>query len=201
MLLLLPALAMLATAPDALAADHFMHFAPAAPHVEAHAAHVEGHVGHAVGELADATAAFVHLGQEADAAEADPGAEPIDPDDSGLPSIVYVDTTPHPTPAHLPASAADHRVEHRVAFDLGGAYGALASVDLGACKAAGLGTGYGKVALAFAPDGRAAGVALQLPAGSAPAARACVEQAYRAVTVTPFDGSPVNVRRAFFVTG
>jgi hypothetical protein len=142
--------------------------------------------------------AFVQLGRDADAADADSEAEPTDPDDPGIPSIVYVDTTPRPTPAHLPASDADHRVEHRVAFDLGGAYGALANVDLGACKAAGLGTGYGKVTLAFAPDGRAAAVGVDLPAGSSPAARACVEQAYRAVTVSPFDGSPVNVSRAFF---
>jgi hypothetical protein len=199
MLLVFPALAMLATAPDALAGDHSVHFAPAAPHVEAHAAHVDVHAGHAVAQLANAAAAFFQLAQQAPAADADSEAEATDPDDPGIPSIVYVDTTPHPTPSHLPASAADHRVEHRVAFDLGGAYGALANVDLGACKAAGLGTGYGKVTLAFDPDGHPGGVGVELPAGSSPAATACVEQAYGAVTVSPFDGSAISVSRAFFV--
>jgi hypothetical protein len=29
----------------------------------------------------------------------------------------------------------------------------------------------------------------------------CVEQAFGAVRVSPFDGAPMNVRRAFFVKG
>jgi hypothetical protein len=42
-------------------------------------------------------------------------------------------------------------------------------------------------------------VSIEMPAGSTPASRACVEEAFRAVRVAPFDGAPVNVQRAFFV--
>ena len=86
-------------------------------------------------------------------------------------------------------------------FDLGGAYGVLAGVDLDVCKAQGLQAGYGRVTVPFEPDGTAGRVAIEMPAGSAPAAHACVEEAFRAVRVAPFDGVPVNVRRAFFVKG
>ena len=106
-----------------------------------------------------------------------------------------------PIPPHLPASAADQRVDKQTEFDLGGAYGALAKVDLAPCKALGIAPGYGRVVLAFDPDGTPAGVGVDLPAGSTPAAQTCVEQAFGAVRVAPFDGAPMNVRRAFFVKG
>jgi hypothetical protein len=105
-----------------------------------------------------------------------------------------------PVPPHMPASAADRRVEpQHMGFDLGRAYGSLAKVDLDACRAQGLISGYGRVTVAFEPAGTPVGVNLELPTGSAPAARACVEQAFRSVRVAPFEGAPVNVRRAFFV--
>jgi hypothetical protein len=107
-----------------------------------------------------------------------------------------------PVPPHMPASAADQRVERqRVGFDLGGAYGVLAHVNLDPCKAQGLTPGYGRVIVAFEPAGAPVGVGVALPAGSAPSAHACVEQAFRAVHVAPFEGAPVNVRRAFYVKG
>jgi hypothetical protein len=84
-------------------------------------------------------------------------------------------------------------------FDLGGAYGVLAGVELDPCKAQGLAAGYGRVTVPFEPDGTPGRVAVEMPAGSAPAAHACIEEAFRAVRVAPFDGAPVNVRRAFFV--
>jgi hypothetical protein len=100
----------------------------------------------------------------------------------------------------LPADEADHRVEHAPArFDLSAAYGAVDHVDVDACKADGLAAGYGRVVLGFVSDGAATGVALALPAGSSPDARACVEAAFRRVRVAPFDGAAVNVRRPFFV--
>ena len=104
-----------------------------------------------------------------------------------------------PVPPHMPASAADRRVEHRARFDLGGVYGALAHVELAPCKAMGLTPGYGRVTLAFEHDGAPVGVGVDLPAGSAPAAETCVQRAFGAVRVAPFDGAPVSVRRAFFV--
>jgi hypothetical protein len=84
-------------------------------------------------------------------------------------------------------------------FDLGSAYGALGHVDLEACKTEGLAPGYGRVLLAFEPDGTPAHVAVQMPAGSAPSATRCVVEAFRGVRVAPFDGAPVNVRRQFYV--
>ncbi len=105
-----------------------------------------------------------------------------------------------PIPPHMPASVADQRVEQeKVGFDLGAAYGAIAQVDLDPCRDRGLAPGYGRVIVAFDRGGSAVGVGIDLPAGSAPTAHACVEQAFRAVRVAPFDGAPVNVRRAFFV--
>jgi hypothetical protein len=105
-----------------------------------------------------------------------------------------------PIPPHVPASAADRRVDRpHVGFDLGGAYGAIEQADLEPCNAQGLAAGYGRVIVAFEPDGAVVGVAIALPPGSAPTAQACVEQAFRAVRVAPFEGAPVNVRRAFFV--
>ncbi len=206
MLLLAPAFVILATASDALAHDHSgpaaSHAAPAASHgasAASHRVHADSHTGHAVARIAHAGARLVVDTDVVVEDDGSPQAEWTEMDDPGAEPMVAVDTAPRPIPPHLPASAADHRVERHIAFDLGGAYGALAGVDLGTCKAAGLGAGYGKVTLAFDPDGRTAGVGIELPAGSSPGAAACVEQAYGAVTVAPFDGSPVSVSRAFFV--
>jgi hypothetical protein len=118
---------------------------------------------------------------------------PADDDDDGAADV------PVAVPPHEPASEADRRVEERTPFALAAAYGALAHVELEPCRAQGLAAGYGRVALAFANDGAPAAVGVRLPAGSAPGAQACVEQAFRAVRVAAFDGAPVNVRRPFFV--
>ena len=115
---------------------------------------------------------------------------PDDDDAASEAALAHVplDVPPPPAPVVVPAR-----------FDLGGAYGALTRVDLGPCKAQGLAPGYGRVVLGFEPDGAPAGVAVEMPPGSSPIARACVERAFRAVRVAPFDGAPVNVRRPFFV--
>lgn len=121
-------------------------------------------------------------------------------DDGSPPSDTPASTWElRPIPPHLPASAADTRVDKDRPFDLGAAYGALAHVDLDACKDHGLSAGYGRVTLGFANDGTPAGVGVDLPDGSKPEARACVEQAFQAVRVAPFEGAGASVRRAFFV--
>jgi hypothetical protein len=117
---------------------------------------------------------------------------PADEDDD-------VDEGLRPVPPHEAASEADRRVERRTPFALAAAYGALARVDLAPCTAQGLATGYGRIVLAFTNDGAPAGMRVDLPSGSSLQAGACVEQAFRAVRVSAFDGAPVNVRRAFFV--
>jgi hypothetical protein len=99
----------------------------------------------------------------------------------------------------VPASAAPPPRDERRAFDLGGAYGQVARVDVDACKADGLATGYGRVVLGFDDDGAPAGVSIEMPAGSAPEAHECVEDAFRKVRVAPFDGPTANVRRVFYV--
>lgn len=104
-----------------------------------------------------------------------------------------------PIPPHQPPAAADAPDPSRTAFDLGGAYGALAHVDLSACKSDGLAPGYGRVEVAFAGDGSARDMHVALPAGSPEPARACVETAFRQVRVAPFDGAQVTVRRSFYV--
>jgi hypothetical protein len=106
---------------------------------------------------------------------------------------------PRPVPPHEAASEAERRVERRAPFALAATYGALGHVDLEPCKVQGLAAGYGHVVLAFANDGTPASVGVDLPAGSAPRAHACVEEAFRAVRVAEFDGRPVKMRRAFFV--
>jgi hypothetical protein len=102
------------------------------------------------------------------------------------------------TPAPPVALASVARPGER-RFDLGGAYAALSRVDLTDCREDGLARGYGRALVAFADDGSAIGVGLELPVGSAPDARACVEDAFRRASVAPFDGDTVNVRRAFYV--
>jgi hypothetical protein len=99
----------------------------------------------------------------------------------------------------VPASADPPPPDKTRAFDLGGAYGEMARVDVDACKADGLATGYGRVVLGFDEDGAPAGVSIEMPAGSSPEARACVDEAFRKVRVAPFDGAAVNVRRVFYV--
>jgi hypothetical protein len=99
----------------------------------------------------------------------------------------------------VPASADPHPPDKTRPFDLGGVYGEVGRVDLETCKANGLATGYGRVVLYFENAGVPTGVSIELPAGSAPEARACVEDAFRKVRVVPFDGAPVNVRRVFYV--
>jgi hypothetical protein len=85
-------------------------------------------------------------------------------------------------------------------FDLGGAYAAIGRVDLSSCKVTGLAPGYGRVEVGFMVDGAVGGVALELPSASSPAARSCVEEAYRTVRVPGFAGEqPATVRRDFFV--
>jgi hypothetical protein len=85
------------------------------------------------------------------------------------------------------------------AFDLGGAYGQIAQVDVGECKADGLAPGYGRVLLGFGTDGAPVDVGVEIPAGSTQASRACLENAFRKIRVAPFDGATANVRRAFYV--
>jgi hypothetical protein len=99
----------------------------------------------------------------------------------------------------VPASADPHPPDKTRPFDLAGVYGEVARVDLETCKASGLATGYGRVVLYFENAGVPASVSIEMPAGSAPEARACVEDAFRKVHVVPFDGAPVNVRRVFYV--
>jgi hypothetical protein len=155
----------------------------------------------AVTNFAVATTELVESAQDLAETSQNPEQEWTEADDTAPVEPESVNTAPRPIPPHLPASAADRRVDTRAPFDLGGAYGSLARVDLSACKAQGLAAGYGRVVLAFDPDGTAAGVGVELPAGSSPAARACVEQAFGAARVSPFDGAPMNVRRTFFVKG
>ena len=153
------------------------------------------HGAHATTDFAFDTIDFAAM------AEANPEREWTTADDSPHPDEAAAPPAMRPIPPHLPASDADHRVERQAQFDLAGAYGALGKVSLDACKAQGLTSGYGRVILAFDADGTAIGVGVDLPAGSSPGARACVEAAYGAIRVPPCDGAPRKVRRGFFVKG
>jgi hypothetical protein len=105
--------------------------------------------------------------------------------------------------ASVPLAVPPHpgRVSEPVRFDLAGAYQELAAVDLEGCKAEGLAPGYGRVVVSFRPDGVPATVVFAPPPDSEMRAYKCVEKAFRAVRVAPFDGSPVMLRRPFFVKG
>jgi len=142
-----------------------------------------------------------NLATDIAATSSNPQTEWTTADDT--PSDDEGDTIPvvRPVPPHVPASAADTRIDRSQPFNLAAAYGALAHVDLGVCKDHGLSPGYGRVVLGFANDGSPVGVGVDLPAGSRPEARACVEHVFQMVRVAPFDGAPANVRRAFFVEG
>jgi hypothetical protein len=148
---------------------------------------------YAVEAAADTVGAIVDLAAAVSALP-EPGAAEVD---DNHPQWAYALM---PIPPHEPAAAADSRVEAAPKrFDLSGAYSAVDGVDLSACKADGLAAGYGRVAIGFAATGSPAGLTVDLPDGSTPAARACVEGAFRQVSVAAFDGADVKVTRSFFV--
>lgn len=119
-----------------------------------------------------------------------------------LPDPVYVEYVPvAPEPAQRYAPPAPPPPPAPRAFDLAAAESSLAAVDVGACKAEGLPPGYAHATVAFAPDGTVHAVALDLPAGTSPDARTCIESAFRTSHVAPFSGDQVmNVRRGFYVS-
>jgi hypothetical protein len=158
---------------------------------------VHSRTDRAIVAAADAILAIAEVAQavqEAQSAQA--SAEDDDP--SGDPPLRV---RLGPIPPHEPAAAADTRVESRTPFDLGGAYGALANVDLDACKVQGLAPGYGRVEIAFVTDGSPRDVRLTLPTGSTDSARACVESAFQQMRVAPFDGAEATIKRPFYVHG
>jgi hypothetical protein len=173
-------------------------FGPEPIGASSHHADVGRHSGaRAVGGLLDALALGYEIAEAARNSDAE-GAT-VSPDDGYPPD----DGSPPEDPGyaatfHTVPPAADPAHEAR-AFDLGSAYGEIARVDVGTCKADGLATGYGRVILGFDDSGAPTSVGVEIPAGSTPAARSCLENAFRKVHVAPFDGAAVNVRRAFYV--
>jgi hypothetical protein len=114
--------------------------------------------------------------------------------------VEYVPVVPEPPQRYAPPAPPPPPGPR--AFDLGGAQSTLAAVDVAACKSEGLTPGYAHATVAFAPDGTVHAVALDLPEGSSPDARTCIESAFRTAHVAPFSGDQVmNVRRSFYVAG
>jgi hypothetical protein len=113
--------------------------------------------------------------------------------------VEYVPVAPEPPQRYAPPAPPPPPGPR--AFDLSAAESSVAAVDVDACKAEGLAPGYGHATVAFAPDGTVRAVALDLPASTSPAARACVETAFRRPHVAAFSGDQVmNVRRSFYVS-
>jgi hypothetical protein len=113
--------------------------------------------------------------------------------------VEYVPVAPEPPQRYAPPAPPPPAGPR--AFDLNAAQSSVAAVDVDACKAEGLAPGYGHATVAFAPDGTVHGVALDLPASTSPAARACIETAFRTPHVAAFSGDQVmNVRRSFYVS-
>jgi hypothetical protein len=139
--------------------------------------------GVAVARVADPPPADVPVDAQVEEPDPEPRIERV-------PTGTQVPVDLQPRPATKPAPRP---------FDLGGAYAAMAKVDLTTCKEAGVAPGYGHVELEVLPDGTVGGVMVQLHAATA-GGRACAEQAFRGVRVAPFDGEqPVRVQRDFFV--
>lgn len=112
--------------------------------------------------------------------------------------VEYVPVAPEPPQRYAPPAPPPPPGPR--AFDLGSAQSSIAAVDVDACKAEGLASGYGHATVAFAPDGSVHAVALDLPARTSDAARACIETAFHTPHVAPFSGNQVmNVRRTFYV--
>ena len=126
------------------------------------------------------------------------GEPPPDPDPP-VTVVQYVAVPPSPPTTYLP-SAAPPPAGPRP-FDLGAAQASLTHVDPATCRADGIGPGYGRALVAFAPDGSVSSVSLDLPQASSPAARECLDTAFHAAHVPAFSGSqPMNVRRIFYVS-
>jgi hypothetical protein len=113
--------------------------------------------------------------------------------------VEYVPVAPEPPQRYAPPAPPPPPGPR--AFDLNAAQSSVAAVDVDACRAEGLVPGYGHATVAFAPDGTVHAVAVDLPASTSPAARACIETAFRTAHVAAFSGDQVmNVRRSFYVS-
>lgn len=174
------------------------HSTPSAP--RASGSHEGGRGAIAAGDAIVNLAAAVEALDEADSDDA-AGPEGVWSVDEGGDAPHYADDHSDPTTFHtVPASLSQPPPDPTHPFDLQKAYGALDGVDLGACKADGLVAGYGRVVLGFATNGAPASVSVELPAGSSASAQSCVQDAFRKVQVSPFDGDSIaTARRSFFV--
>lgn len=84
-------------------------------------------------------------------------------------------------------------------FDRGAAARALSGVSVDACKAAGGPTGEGHVAITFEPDGSVRSVVVDAAPYAGTTVGGCIAGRYRAVTVPPFQGAPVQVGKRFSI--
>lgn len=169
-------------------------------HVHAHAG-----AGYAGLEMLELVADAAQAAQAAsDDASPDPGSPQGEwlTDDGSPPRDEPAAPPAQPRIVALPphASAPGTTTERPRPFNLGGAYGAIARINLSDCEEQGLASGYGHVTLTFEESGSPGTVGVDLPQGSASGSRSCVERAFHAVRVAPFDGTQVNVRRVFHVT-
>jgi serine/threonine protein kinase len=123
--------------------------------------------------------------------------------------LAALHATPHPvhsaakSEAHPPASEATAEpappdaFSESPGFDRAAANAALAAARASAasCRRPGDPSGDAKVVITFAPTGRAVDAHLEGPPFAGTPTGRCISSQYRAITVPPFDGQPVVMRR------
>ncbi|HEY6458828.1 MAG TPA: hypothetical protein VIY73_01725, partial [Polyangiaceae bacterium] len=98
-------------------------------------------------------------------------------------------------PSLLPATTRDP-----VRFQIGAAYGALARVDVDACRGSGLQPGYVHVRATFARAGYVVRASVASAAALPPQALDCIADGLRQTGVPAFDGGEARLSKTYFVS-
>lgn len=103
-------------------------------------------------------------------------------------------------PAASPAGAATSSTPGAPApLDPAAARAALSTRDVASCSRRGVPHGYGHATVVFAPDGSAASVTIDAPAGISPDGVACLGDELGRARMPPFAGGAVSVGTTWFV--
>ncbi|MGH7297311.1 MAG: hypothetical protein ACRELB_20405, partial [Polyangiaceae bacterium] len=127
----------------------------------------------------------------------------VDPDPAPVPvAVVERQLTVAAEQAPAPPSADSVvRVSPRdpVRFQIGAGYGALARVDVSACRDRGLPPGYVRVRATFTHEGYIVRASVESPTAPPPTALDCIADGLRQTGVPAFDGGEARLSKTYYV--
>jgi hypothetical protein len=119
---------------------------------------------------------------------------------SCAPPAVAPPASPAPPPTSIESPPAQVlRSDYLSPFDRGAAQTALEAVNVASCARPGGPTGPGRVALAFAVDGRVTSVRVDGAPYEGTLVGDCVAERFRGVRIPAFEGTPIAVIKRFRV--